>query len=295
MRPPTLHPRNAHRDGYDLAALAKAVPALHDYLLTTPHGIVSLPFQDANAVFLLNKALLLHTYRVENWSLPAGYLCPPVPSRADYLHHIADILSEAGVVPTGKKVKILDVGSGANCIYPLLGHSLYGWQFVAADTDKKAVEWAKRIVAANTSHHKHIELRWQSQPKSIFNHLLKPNEQFDCTMCNPPFFGSMQEAIDENAQKNNALRPTDNTNEAFNFGGQPNELWCDGGETAFVAQMIRESATVRTQSRWFSSLISRAKHLPKLQKILHNVGAQNVKINEIKTGNKIVRILFWQF
>jgi 23S rRNA (adenine1618-N6)-methyltransferase len=55
---------------------------------------------------------------------PANYLCPPIPAVADYLHYLADLLADgSGGVPRGIKVRALDVGVGANCIYPLLGHA----------------------------------------------------------------------------------------------------------------------------------------------------------------------------
>ena len=43
----------------------------------------------------------------------------------------------------------MDIGCGANLIYPLLGAAMNGWAFVAADVTPVAVEWARRNVAAN--------------------------------------------------------------------------------------------------------------------------------------------------
>ncbi len=68
---------------------------------------------------MLNKALLAAHYDIEYWDIPDTYLCPPIPGRADYVHRVAELLD---VEVKGKyvhhKVRALDVGVGANCIYP---------------------------------------------------------------------------------------------------------------------------------------------------------------------------------
>lgn len=46
-------------------------------------------------------------------------------------------------------VKGLDVGCGANCIYPLLGATVFGWEFVAVDIIEEAVASAQKNVARN--------------------------------------------------------------------------------------------------------------------------------------------------
>lgn len=38
----------------------------------------------------------------------------------------------------------LDVGTGASCIYPLLGHRVYGWNFMGSDIDRWAVSQYER-------------------------------------------------------------------------------------------------------------------------------------------------------
>ena len=117
---PGLHPRNRHHSRYDLDALRQACPALSDFIILNPAGEQTVNFADPQAVKTLNKALLAHFYGVKEWDIPDGFLCPPVPGRADYIHHLGDLLSdESGNVVKG--ASILDIGVGANCIYPLIG------------------------------------------------------------------------------------------------------------------------------------------------------------------------------
>jgi len=127
--------------------------------------------------------------------VPAQYLCPPIPGRADYLHYLADLLSESngGEIPRGKSVRVLDIGVGANCIYPLIGHATYGWQFVGTDVDAVALNNAQRILDANQLSDA-VELRLQKSRTAIFSNVTKADEFFDLTLCNPPFHASLAEA-----------------------------------------------------------------------------------------------------
>ena len=57
-------------------------------------------------------------------------------------------------------MRILDVGVGANAIYPLLGTAVRpGWHFVGVDISEEALEIAARNVAANERLQDRIELR----------------------------------------------------------------------------------------------------------------------------------------
>ena len=118
-----LHPRNRHQGRYDSPALIKASPELGDFVITNPYGKPSIDFANPAAVKVFNRALLAQYYGIRHWDIPDGYLCPPIPGRADYLHNLADLLASDndGQIPHGEKVRALDIGVGANCIYPLIG------------------------------------------------------------------------------------------------------------------------------------------------------------------------------
>ncbi|WP_315980201.1 RlmF-related methyltransferase [Aliamphritea spongicola] len=97
-----LHPRNKHRFGYDFDALQKVLPELAGFV-TDIRGRQSVDFSDPQAVRCLNQALLKYHYGIAFWELPEGYLCPPVPGRADYVHHLADLLAETAGLETPPK------------------------------------------------------------------------------------------------------------------------------------------------------------------------------------------------
>ncbi|MCM2336646.1 MAG: RlmF-related methyltransferase, partial [Pseudomonas sp.] len=192
---PTLHPRNRHAGRYDFARLVAARPALARYVVDAPGGDATIDFADPAAVRALNQALLAADYGIAHWDLPPGYLCPPVPGRADYVHALADLLagSNGGAVPRGAAVRALDVGVGANAIYPLVGHREYGWRFVGTDIDATALRAADAIVRANGLAAA-IELRHQPRADAVFAGVVQPDERFDVSLCNPPFHASARAA-----------------------------------------------------------------------------------------------------
>lgn len=296
---PLLHPRNRHQGRYDFPALIKASPELGEFVILNPYGKESIDFANPAAVKVFNRALLRQLYGIQHWDIPAGYLCPPIPGRADYLHGLADLLAEdnGGEIPRGKPVRVLDVGTGANCIYPLIGHSDYGWRFLGSDIDPVALASARVIVQSNPGLSGAIELRQQSAPQHIFSGLLQPDERFDLTLCNPPFHASLDEATRGSQRKWKNLGKLDPARKlpVLNFGGQGAELWCVGGEAGFLQKMAEESATAKDQVLWFSSLVSKASNLPLVQTALRKAGATAVRIVEMAQGNKQSRFVAWTF
>lgn len=294
---PGLHPRNRHRQGYDFAALAAAVPALARFLVSTPAGATSIDFADPAAVKALNRALLEVDYGVRGWDIPAGYLCPPVPGRADLLHHLADLLAEGndGAVPRGPRLWGLDIGVGANGIYPLLGHAEYGWRFVGVDTDRQALANVEKIVAANSGLAKAIELRHQPVMDNIFAGVLRRGEHFDLTLCNPPFHASPAEVMEASRRKWRNLGRAAQGGTRLNFGGQENELWYPGGERAFLERLIEQSAGIRKRCLWFSTLVSKAENLPRLEAALARHQPCATRIIPMAQGQKQSRLLAWTF
>ena len=290
---PGLHPRNRHRSRYDMQALCLSCPPLQDFIVQTPAGEPSVNFADPQAVKMLNKALLAHYYGVTHWDIPEGFLCPPVPGRADYIHHLADLLAEdnAGVIP--KQSTILDIGTGANLIYPLIGAHEYGWRFTGTEIDASAFASAQAIINANAGLSRAIRLRRQKDAADIFNGIIHKNEQYDATLCNPPFHDSAASARAGSERKRRNLGQAEDG--ALNFGGQQQELWCEGGEVAFILKMIAQSKAFGRQVKWFTTLVSRGDNLPPLYRALTEAGAVKVVKKEMAQGQKQSRFIAWSF
>lgn len=294
----TMHPRNAHRMGYDFKALIKAMPKLRAFVTVNKYENETINFSDPEAVKLLNRALLKHHYRVEYWDIPEGYLCPPIPGRADYIHYAADLLATAndGVVRKGKKVRVLDIGVGANCVYPIIGHQEYGWSFIGVDIDEEALTSAQKIIDQSKELKAAIELRLQKHKADIFTFAIKPGELFDLTLCNPPFHASIREAAEGSKRKwNNLGLKTGREEPVLNFGGQNMELWYPGGESAFLKQMATQSTRVAKQCLWFTTLVSKKENLRILYNALQKAGAVEVQTINMSQGQKASRIMAWTF
>ncbi len=292
-----LHPRNRHRERYDFPLLIGSCPELADYVHLNKFNDESIDFSDSAAVLTLNKALLKYYYGVEHWNIPAGFLCPPIPGRADYIHLIADLLGSLnnGIVPVGSKIKCLDIGVGANCIYPIIGHKEYGWYFVGADIEPIAIESATKIIDENTFLKGNVELRLQANASDIFKGIIQKAEQFEISICNPPFHASFEEAQALTLRKLSNLRKEKVTKATLNFGGQNKELYCEGGEEKFVQKMILQSKEFSNSCLWFSTLISKAEYLKAAYSVLKSVAAVEVRTIPMTQGNKISRILAWTF
>lgn len=292
-----LHPRNKHRNRYDFEQLCNTCPELSEFVFVNKYQNQTINFSDAAAVKALNKALLKHFYDINDWDIPADYLCPPIPGRADYLHYIADLLAEnnKGVIPSGSQVKVLDIGVGANCVYPIIGQKEYGWNFVGADSNPEAIKAANKIIAANPHLKDKISCRLQNSPKDIFKGIIQAGEKFTVSICNPPFHASLAEVVagSNRKWKNLGIKPASKTK--LNFGGQNAELWCDGGELQFISNMISQSAEMPNACIWFTTLVSKQENLPLIYKALKNVKAVQVKTIDMAQGQKISRIVAWTF
>ena len=284
-----MHPRSRHAGRYDFALLTKNSPELASHAKVNPAGEPTIDFADPGAVLALNRALLRTYYGLTVWDLPPGYLCPPIPGRADYVHAAADLIGAR----RGDSVRVLDVGVGANCIYPIIGRAEYRWRFVGSDADRTALASAQRIVDANPSLAGGVELRLQTAPHRVLAGVINAGEYFALVLCNPPFHASLEEARESTRVKWKKLgRPQGS---AANFAGVESELWCPGGEETFARRMIEESAAFGAQVEWFTILISKAATLPAVEKALTKFGALQRRTIDMAQGQKKSRLVAWNF
>lgn len=291
-----LHPRNKHRYGYDFDELTRCCPELKPFVIKNKVNNKSIDFSNPKAVKLLNKALLILHYSIEHWDIPDGYLCPAVPSRADYIHYLADLLNEGNPhnIRGAKTIRILDIGIGANCIYPIIGSQDYGWNFVGSEVNPQAFKAASAIVKYNTTLSNKVECRLQVDSNFILKGIIKNSDSFEATICNPPFYESETVAQKTNQQKNKHLKLNKGKHQ-LNFGGKKTELVYEGGEVVFIQKMIAESCLFKEHVKWFTTLVSKKVNLPVIYKKLDKLGIKNVKTIEMTQGQKQSRFVAWRF
>ncbi len=99
-------------------------------------------------------------------------------------------------------------------------------------------------------------------------------------MCNPPFFGSVEEK-GENPQT--VCTATSN------------ELATEGGELEFVGHIIRDSLQLRHQVRWYSSMIGRKVNVAPLLKLLHDNHIHNIRQTTFYQGRTTRWAIAWSF
>ncbi len=284
-----MHPDNKHQNAYDFKQLIKVHPPLKNYVLTIAYGRLSIDFSKSQAVKALNTALLKSTYGVQYWDIPAQNLCPPIPGRADYILYLNDLINKHQL--TQKPVKILDIGTGANLIYPILGCKIFDWQFIATDIDPKSLDNAKKIIRKNNLEHC-IKLKRQVNPKNILKGVIEKQEHFTASMCNPPFFDSLEAAQKANRRKNRHLK---HPIRQRNFQGIANELWIEGGELSFIKKYMNESLQYSRQIKLFTTLVSNKKHLALLIRYLKRKKVNKYEVIPMQQGQKTMHILVWNF
>lgn len=284
MTPKRLHPRNKHLKGYDFELLILKNRRLNAYLFENKFQVRSIDFSNPLAVKELNRSLLRTHYDIHFWDFPDDNLCPPIPGRADYIHYISDLIQ------TQEDVKVLDIGTGATCIYPLLGTAEYQWKFVGTDVDSDSLVSAQKIIDKNNLNEM-IELRFQKNKQHILKDIVKKGERFTVMVCNPPFYKSAAEAQGANARKSRNL----GNNPVRNFSGNNNELWYEGGEKAFLHTYLYESSQLPDVSKWFTSLVSKKENVESLETSSKKLGAKEFKVIPMHQGNKVTRIVAWRF
>jgi len=287
-----LHRRNQHREDYDFSRLISDLPALEAFTQRNPAGQTTIDFHNVKAVRALNQALLKTYYNINFWDIPDNYLCPPIPGRVDYIHYLADLLASDNneEIPRGRNVKVLDIGTGANLVYPLTGQSEYGWHFTGVDIDPVAVKVAQHICQFNKLK---VKIKLQNNRENIFKGVIGSNDIFHLTICNPPFHASPEAAQKGTERKWKNLGKGQSAK--LNFGGQNAELWCPGGELKFITRMIEESVSFADQCLWFSALVSKKDTLKPLYKALEKAKAVDVKVVEMAQGQKVSRFIAWSF
>lgn len=290
-----FHHRNKHNAPYNFEQLVTAHPPLKNFVILNPHNAQTIDFANPLAVKSLNTALLIHFYKIDYWNMPENHLCPPIPGRADYIHYLAELLSHNNhnTIPTGKHINCLDIGVGANCIYPIIGNAEYKWSFTGADIATESIKNAKEIVSKNKNLTDNVNIKLQKNRKDIFKGIISSNEYFDTTLCNPPFHASANDATKGNARKTKNLG-LKNKNK-LNFGGTNNELWCPGGELKFIGNMIEQSRMFSRSCFWFTTLVSKSDNLKRIYALIDKTGAHDHKTIPMMTGNKTTRIVAWTF
>ena len=335
-----MHPRSAFREGNpDFGALAERHPSLRPHLVrrgASRDGAKprwTLDFASWDATVALNAALLADAYDVRGWSIPRGYLCPAVANRANYVHWIEDLLEQSrpaalGSATRGPAIRGLDVGVGANCVYPLIGAARNGWSFVGTDVTDAALEAARRNADANPRLAPLIEIR-DARIRGESEANLPRAEEGDPA----PIFARVRADEDRDAERDrldaarDAAASSSSTtkkkkietrgfaftmcnppffeseadakgNAGTDFGGVASEMACAGGELAFVSRILAESsasADARRFAHWYTTMCGKKETVKRLRAMLRTRGAKAVRETTFYQGKTRRWGVAWSF
>lgn len=231
--------------------------------------------------------VLLRKHLQINVDLDPAYLCPRVGNRLAYVTWINRLI-DAG----DKEVLGLDIGTGASCIYPLLGCALYpNWRFLASDIDQRSIELCKKQIELNQqwlndeASNPRITVLLKPPDNSFFGKPSSENDsrELDFTMCNPPFYTCVEEL--------EASRKSKQTLPGSELKAQDHELVTQGGELQFVRCMIYESqehhlrrdSNVSRVQTWYTSMVGKKASLIGVVETLKKLGITNYALHEIST------------
>ncbi|KAJ2025467.1 hypothetical protein GGI06_000575 [Coemansia sp. S85] len=279
-------------DEISYRALAEKYPELKPYLVAESSQRSTLDFKNPDAVRVLNQALL-STYFDLHIHLPSNSLCPTIANRLNYLKWLsANILPD--YIPghlTG-----LDIGTGASCIYPLLGaRYLPQCDFVGTDINEDSVTIASRNVDRNELQSR-IKVflntnRLTTLPLTTPGFPLPETDaggaSFAFCMCNPPFY----ESIDERQRLRQMKRGTP----GLNTTAKDDELYTDGGEESFLSGLVDESDIHNRRIKWFTTMVGKRSTLSILKTKLRGVGVKQVREGVLIQGRTTRWVLAWSF
>lgn len=284
MKSKGLHANNKFAAGYNFEQLIEYYPDLGSFCIRNPSGSTTIDYSNSEAVKALNTALLFSYQKLRYWDFPETNLCPPIPGRLDYILHLADLIG------TQADKTLLDIGTGATCIYPLLGVLEFNWSFVGTDIDTKSLKNAQHILDQNQLNHS-VRLRRQHNKAHVLKGIVGKEDHFDAVLCNPPFYKSLDEAHQMNQKKSKNLGISANRN----FSGSDHELWYPGGEKAFLHTYLYESSLYPNASTWYTSLVSQKENVKPLEASAKKLGARMFKVILMRQGHKQTRIVAWNF
>ncbi|OAA74269.1 hypothetical protein LEL_07850 [Akanthomyces lecanii RCEF 1005] len=264
----------------------KEIAALDAEFATVVQGR-DLDFKDPKAVMQLSKTLLKHDFGLA-LDLPGNRLCPPIPNRHNYILWLKDLLDTTTYNTSGGKLVAMDIGTGASCIYPMLGCTQRPWYFIASDIDDESLRWARRNIEQN-----HLQTRIKlvkSKPGGpiIPIEAAPATEDVAFVMTNPPFYKSAAEMDERAAEK--SLPPLTACT------GAPVEMVTDGGEVAFVGRILDQSLALRGRIQWYTAMLGFQSSVAALVLRLRDHDIGNYAVTEFVQGKKTKRwAVAWSF
>ncbi|KAG9288519.1 hypothetical protein G9A89_015725 [Geosiphon pyriformis] len=284
-----MHPRNRYKNKPpDFSVLAYKYISFHPYVQYKKNGKAYIDFKNPKALRELTYCLLRDDFHLE-LDMPPDTLCPMIPNRLNYIHWIEDLLSCSDT--RLDEVYGIDIGTGASCIYPLLGCTLNkNWKFIATDINKRLVKYAEANIIRNDLRDRVTMVLKTKESKLLLDEQLEQitsSKRFSFCMCNPPFYES-QEQYEE------AL----NSKEAEPSGiltATRGEIITIGGELNFIKRILQESLILKDKIGWYTSMMGRKETVNLIVAELKKNKIDNFAVTEFSQGQTRRWGVGWSF
>ena len=276
-----LSNNNNYVDLFKGLILIKEFPELKKYIIKHNDNELeefTFDWNNSDLSLLMTKSILNYYFNIKYYHIPKGFLIPPIPSRLNYLNLIFTLLKDI----SEENVIGIDIGTGANIIYPLLGNSLYNWKFICSEINNESYNNAKIILEKNNLEQK-INLIKQDNKNNIFLGILNREKKYIFSMCNPPYYDYEQEIKIEDKKRDNE----------FNF----DEVYYEKGELGFFQRYFEESICYKKNIFLNTILIGKKSNseiiYDKINTFKDIINLCDIK--KIQTGNNVRYIIYWSF
>ncbi|CAH8846338.1 unnamed protein product [Trichobilharzia szidati] len=252
-------------------------------------GRVQLDFRVPLHLAALSKALLLKDFNL-NVEFPGDRLIPTVPLRLNYILWLEDLLKD--LQKFSEPIKILDIGVGASCIYPLLGARKNSWKFFGTETDMRNYSLAKENVDRNHMSDD-IKLFHIAENSSSLDAVFGSNNSgkeagsttyLHAVMANPPFFSDASDAVGSKTCRSLGRPPPKTVSSAARHESQTT-----GGEVYYCMRLIRDSLRYSTRVGVFTIMLGKKSSVPVVRRILYKLKITQISVYEMCQG----RIMRW--
>ena len=269
----------------DFLTLIKEFPELKKYILKQNEDNeeeFQFDWSNNELSLLMDKSILNYYFNIKYYDIPKGFLIPPIPSRINYINLINSIITKLIKDINIKNIIGIDIGTGANIIYPILGYSIYKWKFICTEINKEAYNNAKLILQKNNLEN-NINIIKQNNKDNIFISILNRENKYLFSMCNPPYYNYENEIKLEDKKRDNE----------YNF----DEIYYKNGEYGFFQRYFEESICYKNNVFLYTILIGKKINAENIYDKLSSY-SDIIKIynmQKILTGNNVRYIIYWSF
>ena len=269
----------------DFLTLIKEFPELKKYILKQNEDNeeeFQFDWSNNELSLLMDKSILNYYFDIKYYDIPKGFLIPPIPSRINYINLINSIITKLINDIDIKNIIGIDIGTGANIIYPILGYSIYKWKFICTEINKEAYNNAKLILQKNNLEN-NINIIKQNNKDNIFISILNRENKYIFSMCNPPYYNYENEIKLEDKKRDNE----------YNF----DEIYYKNGEYGFFQRYFEESICYKNNVFLYTILIGKKINAENIYDKLssYNDIIKIYNMQKILTGNNVRYIIYWSF